>query len=35
MSPIGMGCMAFSHGYGEVPTEQYGIEVGYFHRHNS
>ena len=27
VSPIGMGCMAFSHGYGEVPTEQYGIEA--------
>lgn len=27
MSPIGMGCMAFSHGYGEVPTEDYGIEA--------
>ena len=27
MSPIGIGCMAFSHGYGEVPTEQYGIEA--------
>ena len=27
MSPIGMGCMAFSHGYGEVPTEEYAIEA--------
>ena len=30
VSPIGMGCMAFSHGYGEVPTEQYGIEAFLF-----
>ncbi len=27
VSPIGMGCMAFSHGYGEKPTEDYAIEA--------
>lgn len=27
VSPIGMGCMAFSHGYGEVPSEDYSIEA--------
>lgn len=27
VSPIGMGCMAFSHGYGAVPTEDYSIEA--------
>ena len=25
VSPIGMGCMGFSHGYGEIPTEDYSI----------
>lgn len=25
VSPIGMGCMAFSHGYGEAPSEEYAI----------
>lgn len=25
VSPIGMGCMGFSHGYGEVPEESYSI----------
>lgn len=27
VSPIGMGCMAFSHGYGEIPTREYAIEA--------
>lgn len=27
VSPIGMGCMAFSHGYGEVPAEGYALEA--------
>ena len=27
VSPIGMGCMGFSHGYGEIPTEKYSIEA--------
>ena len=27
VSPIGMGCMAFSHGYGEVPAEEYALEA--------
>lgn len=27
VSPIGMGCMGFSHGYGEVPEESYSIEA--------
>ena len=26
-SEIGMGCMAFSHGYGKIPSEQYSIEA--------
>ena len=25
VSEIGMGCMGFSHGYGEIPTEEYAI----------
>ena len=25
VSPIGMGCMGFSHGYGEIPAEEYSI----------
>lgn len=27
VSPIGMGCMGFSHGYGMVPEEAYSIEA--------
>ena len=27
VSEIGMGCMGFSHGYGQVPEEAYSIEV--------
>lgn len=27
VSAIGMGCMAFSHGYGKIPPEQYSIEA--------
>ena len=27
VSEIGMGCMGFSHGYGEVPQEEYSIEA--------
>ena len=27
VSAIGMGCMGFSHGYGEIPTESYSIEA--------
>lgn len=27
VSAIGMGCMGFSHGYGEIPTETYSIEA--------
>lgn len=27
VSEIGMGCMAFSHGYGQIPPEQYSIEA--------
>lgn len=27
VSEIGMGCMGFSHGYGEVPEENYSIEA--------
>ena len=27
VSEIGMGCMAFSHGYGQIPAEQYSIEA--------
>ena len=27
VSPIGMGCMAFSHGYGEAPSEEYAIDA--------
>ena len=26
VSQVGMGCMAFSHGYGQIPSEQYSIE---------
>ena len=27
VSEIGMGCMGFSHGYGQIPDEQYSIEA--------
>ena len=27
VSPVGMGCMAFSHGYGQIPEERYSIEA--------
>lgn len=27
MSPIGMGCMGFSHGYGQIPPVDYSIEA--------
>ncbi len=27
VSPIGMGCMGFSHGYGEIPPEGYAVEA--------
>lgn len=27
VSPIGMGCMGFSHGYGQVPEEEYSVEA--------
>ncbi len=27
VSEVGMGCMAFSHGYGKIPPEQYSIEA--------
>lgn len=27
VSPIGMGCMALSHGYGQIPEEAYSIEA--------
>lgn len=27
VSPIGMGCMGFSHGYGKVPEESYAIDA--------
>ncbi len=27
VSEVGMGCMAFSHGYGKIPDEQYSIEA--------
>lgn len=27
VSPIGMGCMGFSHGYGKVPEERYAIDA--------
>lgn len=27
VSPIGMGCMGFSHGYGDIPDEDYSIEA--------
>lgn len=27
VSEIGMGCMAFSHGYGRIPSEEYALEA--------
>ncbi|HOQ62971.1 MAG TPA: aldo/keto reductase [Clostridia bacterium] len=27
VSPVGMGCMALSHGYGQIPEEAYSIEA--------
>lgn len=27
VSDVGMGCMAFSHGYGKIPDEEYSIEA--------
>lgn len=27
VSEIGMGCMGFSHGYGEIPSEEYAIDA--------
>ena len=27
VSEVGIGCMAFSHGYGQIPDEQYSIEA--------
>lgn len=27
VSEVGMGCMAFSHGYGRIPPEQYSLEA--------
>ena len=27
VSEVGMGCMAFSHGYGKIPAEKYSIEA--------
>ena len=27
LSEVGMGCMAFSHGYGKIPEERYSIEA--------
>lgn len=27
VSKVGMGCMAFSHGYGKIPSEEYSIEA--------
>ena len=27
VSEVGMGCMAFSHGYGKIPPERYSIEA--------
>ena len=27
VSEVGMGCMAFSHGYGQIPQEKYSIEA--------
>ena len=27
VSEVGMGCMAFSHGYGRIPPEAYSVEA--------
>jgi len=27
VSEVGMGCMAFSHGYGSIPDERYSVEA--------
>ena len=27
VSEIGMGCMVFSHGYGQIPAEEYSVEA--------
>ncbi len=27
VTPVGMGCMGFSHGYGQIPEEEYSIEA--------
>jgi len=27
VSAVGMGCMAFSHGYGKIPDEEYSIDA--------
>ena len=27
VTPIGMGCMGLSHGYGDIPDEKYSIEA--------
>lgn len=27
VTPVGMGCMALSHGYGQIPTEEYSIDA--------
>lgn len=27
VSAVGMGCMAFSHGYGQIPPEEYSVEA--------
>ena len=27
VSAVGMGCMAFSHGYGQIPEHEYSIEA--------
>lgn len=27
VNPVGMGCMGFSHGYGDIPTEEYSIQA--------
>ena len=27
VSEIGMGCMGFSHGYGEIPSEDYAVDA--------
>ena len=27
VSPIGVGCMGFSHGYGDIPSEDYSVDA--------